>query len=90
MKSFCVDKVERDGERVERAVRKEGDVMFERFEPSAGDGMRGVVYWEAVGERRDDGWWVRFEGVVGVFGDIGELMDVSEESVFGKREIGTR
>lgn len=44
------------------AVRKEGFVergMLERFEPE-GEGRRGerevvgVVYWEAVGERRDE------------------------------------
>ena len=76
MKSFCelVDKVEREGESVVRAVRKEGEVMFERLEPMAGEGMRGVAYCEAVGERREDGLWVRVEGVVGPEeGEIGDL-----------------
>lgn len=39
--------------------------MVERFEPGVGEAMRGVWYWEAVGERREEGWLVR----VGVVGD---------------------
>lgn len=38
------ERVERDGEREVLAVRKEGEVSVERFEPSAGDGRRGVAY----------------------------------------------
>lgn len=46
MKSFwlLVERFEREGDSVVRAVRKEGEVMFERFEPMAGEGIRGVAY----------------------------------------------
>lgn len=76
MKSFwlLVERVEREGESVVLAVRKEGEVMFERFEPRAGEDMRGVAYWEAVGERREDGWCVKEEGVVGAEGEIGDSL----------------
>lgn len=47
-------RVEREGERVLRAVRKDGEVRVERLDPGAGEGRRGVAYWEAEGDRRDD------------------------------------
>lgn len=36
--------MERDGERLVLAVRKDGDVSVERLDPSCGDGRRGVAY----------------------------------------------
>jgi len=63
-KSFWVaERFERDGDRDDFAVLKDGDDMVERLEPGLGEGIRGVAYWELVGERREEAWWVRVEGV---------------------------
>jgi hypothetical protein len=50
---------EGEGERLEAAVRKDGEVRVERLEPGWGEGRRGVMYWEADGERREELWWGR-------------------------------
>lgn len=53
--------------RVEWAVLKE---RVERLEPGAGEGIRGVWYWDWE-ERRDDGWFARVgeaRGFVGLRG----------------------
>jgi hypothetical protein len=61
-------------ESVEWAVRKEGEVTRERLEPGCGEGRRGVMYWDVVGERREEPWCGR-EGpvVVGEGSGIGAL-----------------
>jgi hypothetical protein len=52
--------------RVEWAVLKEGfEDIVERFEPGVGEGIRGVWYCDALGERSEDCWLAR----VGVVGD---------------------
>ena len=55
--------------RVEWAVLKEGlEERVERLEPGVGEGIRGVWYWEVLGERRDDGWLVRVGDARGLVG----------------------
>lgn len=50
-------------ERVEWAVRKEGEVRSDGLDPGAGEARRGVMNCDAVGESKDEGWCGR-EGPV--------------------------
>jgi hypothetical protein len=72
-----VNEGDREGdcvERVECAVRKEGEVRSDKLEPGAGEARRGVMNCDAVGESNDEGWCVRDGPVlVGEGSGIGAL-----------------
>ena len=61
-------------ERVEWAVRKEGEVRSDKLEPGVGEARRGVMNCDVVGESKDEGWCGR-EGpvLVGEGSGIGAL-----------------